>query len=107
MEQGEQQRNDAKGQRQGAYIVYRVFLALDVLFEGDDEQESGEQTKGDIDIKDPPPGEMVNDDPAKSRANDAGQTPNAAEQSLHLRAFFQRENIPDDGQDDRQNRSCA
>ncbi len=76
-----------------------------MLLEEDDQQQSREQAEGEIDIKDPAPREMINDQPTQRWTNNAGEAPHAAEEPLHPGSLFQRKNIANDGEYNGQN--CA
>jgi hypothetical protein len=46
-----------------------------MLLEENDQQQSREQAEGDIDIKDPAPREMINDQPTQRWTNNAREAP--------------------------------
>ena len=62
---------------------------------GDDEE--GHSADRDVDVEDPAPREVVDEDPAQQRSDDAGETEDGAEQADVLAPLPRRDDVTDDG----------
>ena len=101
----EKERRKPEREHARAGEVERVPAMLDVLVQGDDEERRGRDPCRDVDEEDPPPGEVLDDDPAEERTDEPGDAPHRAEDALHPAALFQVVDVADDGEGRRLHRS--
>ena len=80
---------------------------LDSLVQRDDEQDRGRDTGGDVDEEHPAPRQVLDDDAPEKRPDQAGDSPDGAEDALHLRPLLQVVDVADDGQRRRLHRPGA
>ena len=95
-DEGEQQARDADDEQAGAEVVDLVVvpLGLDVQDRaGDDERDDAQR---DVDEEDPAPGELVDEEAAEQRPDDAGDGEDGAEVALVLAAVDRRDDVADD-----------
>src|SRR5215212_5433693 len=81
----EQQRDDRGGYGGGSEVVYLHPVPPGALVEHDGQGEEREDAERQIDVEDPPPGEVVRDPTSHRRADYAGKREDAEEDALILR----------------------
>ena len=61
--------------------------------------EQGEQARRQVDVEDPAPAQVIDEETSEQRADDRGKAERGSEKSLVARAFARRDEIADDGGD--------
>ena len=71
------------------------------------DEEQRDEADGDVDVEDPVPADVLGQEAADERADDEGDAEDGAEQALVLAALGRREQVADDGERDREERTGA
>ncbi len=106
--QADQQEGDGDAEdhaTQDVEVALRI-ARLDRRQQSPDEVER-HQADGDVDVEDPVPAVVLGQEAAHQRADHEGDAEDRTEEALVLAALLRREQVPDDGQCDREERAGA
>ena len=85
------------GEQRGAEIVDRVLDALGARVEDGGDHEERDRADRQVDVEDPAPREVVDEEAAEQRADDRRHAEDGAEEALVLAAVARRDDVADDG----------
>ncbi|GBD19156.1 hypothetical protein HRbin27_01660 [bacterium HR27] len=105
--EGEQHRCHARDQQGCAGVVDAMLPPASQLGHGESGGEQRQQADRHIDIENPAPAPVISDPPAEARSNDRAETEDGGKQPLPLPALGRREQIADDRDRDREERTAA
>jgi hypothetical protein len=77
----------------GSQVVNLALFLFNLLFEEENNQQDGDQSKGSIDIEHPAPIGMVHDQASNDGTQQTRNAPHPTEEPLHSGSFLQCENI--------------
>ena len=98
-------RRERAGEQHGAAIVDRVLDAVRMRVEDGGDHEQRERADRQVDVEDPAPGEVVDEEAADQRPDHRGDAEHRAEHALVLAAVARRDDVADDG--DRRHQQAA
>ena len=94
--QRQQQGHESQGQHHRAGVIDRpLFDVRDDPGHGPGDHAERQQPQGDVDVKYPPPADVIGDPAAAQRTGDAGDAEDAADESLPFAAFGRGEQVAD------------
>src|SRR5581483_5116046 len=98
---------EAAGEEHRAEVVDRVLDPLGARVEHRRDHEERERADGEVDVEDPAPREVVDEEPAEQRPDHGRDAEHRAEQALVAAALPRRDDVADDGDRRRQQAARA